>query len=786
VSKQYLLDQCIYRRVDPINGRIYDISKGPPDNETIAARLVTRENDKESAVTERFNKFDSEIKDIATAFPKKTLYVNGVAPPGEVFGAIEMALYGETSSKELQKRGAVPMGGSTAPVGGGGTAVPLVSDKRIDWNPTSAATAIQANFRGRQERRVPRGDRHWIVSGGTKEGKRGQCERLVERYGVVHISTGDMLRKAVSEGSDLGKKVKMFVEKAMLAPDEMMTELVVARVSEPDCKKNGWVLEGYPKTQAQAEAMARVQGMKPSKFIKLNSKLPEGSDESTSRRFSNWEEELSAIGGIYKHITLSIDGERRPEMIFEDIRRSVEQTPWRIMVNGPPGGGKGTQVESLVSKLGIKWLNTAQLMTKAMSDNTLLGKVAKQKKEEGAELDDETLVQIIVEQLSTEEMLSVGWILDGFPRNEKQVELLSKSMISPDKILLIDVPEEILVPHMTSKRVDPETKKVYFLDDKTVDIPDEVKARLKTLGPRFSEEKIRESMEPYFKTKRSIMSHHPKKCVVVEGEGTQPSPSGNPNGRTSDEVWEGVLNALYSASMKAEKRRSKNIVDVNRKVSANPATGKPWSFFIAGPPGSGKGALAENITAEYGVVHLSTAGIYHMASKQKLPAAERAKSSIEAGVQPIPDDIVIEMIKGLVEAGAGSSHGILLDGFPRNAEQASMLKAAGISPDKFFVIDVDEAEMLAFCTGRLLDPETNTLYHKTKNPPPPEVAARCIQRDDDKESVVQAKLTQHKSDTDGLAAVFADAVVKIASHPGDVTEQGESALLDQVKAALVG
>ena len=85
VSKDYLLEQHIHRRMDPQTGRNYDIKKDVVQNPDIAARLVTRENDKQEKVLERFNKFEAQIKDIATAYKKKTLYVNGVVGnPGEV------------------------------------------------------------------------------------------------------------------------------------------------------------------------------------------------------------------------------------------------------------------------------------------------------------------------------------------------------------------------------------------------------------------------------------------------------------------------------------------------------------------------------------------------------------------------------------------------------------------------------------------------------------------------------------------------------------------------------
>merc|ERR1711998_192710 len=159
---------------------------------------------------------------------------------------------------------------------------------------------------------------------------------------------------------------------------------------------------------------------------------------------------------------------------------------------------------------------------------------------------------------------------------------------------------------------------------------------------------------------------------------------------------------LYSTSLKAEKRKKKTEAEQSRKLSKN-AVGEPWKLFITGPPASGKGALCEQIVAEYGVVHLSTGGIYHAAMKKQVPAAAKAKEAILNGVHPISDELMVEMIQGLVADGTEAAHGWLLDGFPRNKEQAEKLKAAGIIPDKYIVVDVADEELIEFCTKRVLD-----------------------------------------------------------------------------------
>lgn len=93
-------------------------------------------------------------------------------------------------------------------------------------------------------------------------GKGTQCERLAAHYGVPHISTGDMLRAAVRDGTEFGRKAKEFMEAGRLLPDDIMVGLVGERLGASDAT-NGWLLDGFPRTPGQAEALGEVTGDAP-------------------------------------------------------------------------------------------------------------------------------------------------------------------------------------------------------------------------------------------------------------------------------------------------------------------------------------------------------------------------------------------------------------------------------------------------------------------------------------------------------------------------------------------
>lgn len=93
-----------------------------------------------------------------------------------------------------------------------------------------------------------------LLIGAPGAGKGTQAAILVERLGVPHVSTGDMLRQAVADGTPVGRKARAIMESGQLVSDGIVIEIARDRLSEPDCEK-GFVLDGFPRTLAQAEAL---------------------------------------------------------------------------------------------------------------------------------------------------------------------------------------------------------------------------------------------------------------------------------------------------------------------------------------------------------------------------------------------------------------------------------------------------------------------------------------------------------------------------------------------------
>ncbi|WP_343718464.1 adenylate kinase [Inquilinus sp.] len=154
-----------------------------------------------------------------------------------------------------------------------------------------------------------------ILLGPPGAGKGTQAKRLEDRYGLKQLSTGDMLRAAIAEGTPLGRQVKEILDRGDLVTDEIMLDMIAERIAQPDCDR-GFILDGFPRTVRQAEgldetlarhgkALEVVIEMKVDEAA-LFARIANRAAQSAEKRADDTEETLRKRLGVYRDQTAPI------------------------------------------------------------------------------------------------------------------------------------------------------------------------------------------------------------------------------------------------------------------------------------------------------------------------------------------------------------------------------------------------------------------------------------------------------------------------------------------------
>jgi len=213
------------------------------------------------------------------------------------------------------------------------------------------------NYLQNSSNKLPNKPLRIIIAGAACSGKGTQCELIKKDYGVVHISTGDLLRDAVAAGSDLGKQAKAYMDQGQLVPDDLIIGIVQDRLNEQDCKDRGWLLDGFPRSPGQADAL-NAAGVIPDIFLVLDvpdevliervtgrrldpvtgkiyhlkfdpppsgeilNRVIQRSDDTEAKirvRLDNYKANVASVESRYTAIMKRIDGNRKKESVYQSI-----------------------------------------------------------------------------------------------------------------------------------------------------------------------------------------------------------------------------------------------------------------------------------------------------------------------------------------------------------------------------------------------------------------------------------------------------------------------------------
>jgi len=196
----------------------------------------------------------------------------------------------------------------------------------------------------------------------------------------------------------------------------------------------------------------------------------------------------------------------------------------KILLLGPPGGGKGTQASFLIETFGIPQISTGDMLRAHVRDKTDLGNKAKQYMDSGSLVPDEVILGMMSERLKEDDCKN-GYILDGFPRTMPQAEgldlLLSKLNQNLDSVIVIKVDDDIIVERMSGRRVHPSSGRVYHvkynppkIENKDNETGDDLIIRIDD-----QEDTVRKRLGIYHIDTSPLINYYNKKGIVHSIDG---------------------------------------------------------------------------------------------------------------------------------------------------------------------------------------------------------------------------------------------------------------------------
>lgn len=309
-------------------------------------------------------------------------------------------------------------------------------------------------------------------------GKGTQSELLIDKFNLTYISTGDLLRKELKAGTELGEQAREIIASGGLVSDEIIVQIIEKTIAE-NAQGDGFLFDGFPRTTIQAYIL---EGL----MIKLNTSLtclidlevPESvsverlvnrgrtsgrSDDNEKvirNRLKEYREKTLPVLQFYKDkgVRHGVDATQSVEAVnrqlLEIVREEQRKRLFNVVIFGHPGSGRGSQGQALAKHFGLEYVATGRMLEEEIRAGTETGKKIEALYSSGQLVPDEIVVPLIEKRLAHSRGVR-GFIFKGFPRTLVQSYilegLLRKHGATISRVIEIEVPTLELIRRLDER-----------------------------------------------------------------------------------------------------------------------------------------------------------------------------------------------------------------------------------------------------------------------------------------------------------------------------------------------
>lgn len=319
-------------------------------------------------------------------------------------------------------------------------------------------------------------------------GKGTQSEYIINKYNLCYISTGDLLRKEIAEGTKLGQEADSIIAAGQLVSDEIIVQLIEKTiVTNP--YSNGFLFDGFPRTYMQAYILEGLmiqhntslnclinldvdQDMTVQRLLERGKSSGRSDDNETviKKRLQEYNEKTHPVLEFYreKGILKNVNGNKSIDDVKKQIKKILKEelknSLYNVVLFGYPGSGRGSHGEALAEKYGLEYIATGPMLGEEIKKGTEIGKSIEDCYNNGELVPDDVVVQLIEEKMEKSWGNVKGYIFKGFPRTLVQSYMLDgmlkKHGSQISQIMEMEVPTLELVNRL-DKRRDTDRQKPY-------------------------------------------------------------------------------------------------------------------------------------------------------------------------------------------------------------------------------------------------------------------------------------------------------------------------------------